>query len=217
MEPVAGLDQLRRHPDPVAGTAHRTLQNVSDVEQLADFPEVLVLPLECERRSTAGHLKVIDLRENIEQLLRQALGKIRMIAIGRQVLERQHRDGLLYRCDRLLCCRAIRLVEIQPVEPDDGEYGNEHSYRRNVQLAAGIARNRFAAIDVFLALYAFRREFVCPGKNQCDGEPEQAEHKQELQDPLGRSRDVQSQLCNLQNQPPGDQVSNGDSEHVSPL
>ncbi len=80
VKPVAGLDELRGYPNAVAGASHRSLENVSDVEQLADFPEVLVLPLECERRGAAGDLQVRDLREQVEQLLGQAFGEICLVA-----------------------------------------------------------------------------------------------------------------------------------------
>ncbi len=140
-----------------------------------------------------------------------------MIAIGRQVLERQHGNGLLYGRSPRWRRGAVRFGEIQPVEADDDKHGNEHADRRDVQLAPGVVRDRFATIDVLLALYAFRRQFVCPGEDQDDGKAEHTKHQQEFQNPVGRSRNVHNQFCNLQNQPPGHQVRYGDSEYVAPF
>ena len=46
---------------------------------------------------------------------------------------------------------------------------------------------------------------------------QEAEQQQDFHDPLGRPRDVHNQFCNLQDQPPGHQVSNCDPEYVSPF
>ncbi len=99
---VRRLDQLRRDADLVAGLAHAALQDVRDVELLRHFLDVDLLALELEGRGARGNSQIGDLRQQVEQLLRQAVREVFLVLARAHVRERQHRDGLGRCLDRCL-------------------------------------------------------------------------------------------------------------------
>ena len=99
---VGGPDELRGDPHLLAGLPHAALQDVRDVELLADHPQVFVPSLELERRGAPDHAQLGQLRQQVEQFLRQAIREVFLVLARTHVRERQHRDGLRRCLDRCL-------------------------------------------------------------------------------------------------------------------
>ena len=99
---VRRLDQLRRDADLVAGLAHAALQDVRDVELLRHFLDVDLLALELEGRGARGNPQIGELRQQVQQLFRQAVREVFLVLARAHVRERQHRDGLGRCLDRCL-------------------------------------------------------------------------------------------------------------------
>src|SRR5262245_35550974 len=78
---VPRLDELRRDANPVPGLPDRAFDDVRDVQELADLAEVLVLPLERERRRAAGDAQSLNLRKNVEELLGDSIREILLIPL----------------------------------------------------------------------------------------------------------------------------------------
>ena len=108
---VGGPDELRGDPQLLAGLPHAALQDVRDVELLADHPQVFVPSLELERRGAPDHAQLGQLRQQVEQLLRQAIREVFLVLARAHVRERQHRNRLLIRrsCRKWRYRRSCRL------------------------------------------------------------------------------------------------------------
>ena len=89
---VGRPDQLGGDPERVAGFPDTALEHVVDAERLRDRRDVGVLVLERERRGPRDHPELRQLREQVQQLLGQAVGKVLLVARLAHVLERQHGD-----------------------------------------------------------------------------------------------------------------------------
>ena len=94
MGTVGGPDELRGDPQLLAGLPHAALQDVRDVELLADHPQVFVPSLELKRRGAPDHAQLGQLRQQVEQLLRQAIREVFLVLARAHVRERQHRNRL---------------------------------------------------------------------------------------------------------------------------
>ncbi len=92
---VGGPDELRGDSQLLAGLPHAALQDVHDVELLADRTQVFVTSLELERRSAPDHAQLGQLRQQVEQLLRKAVREVFLVLARAHVRERQHRDRLV--------------------------------------------------------------------------------------------------------------------------
>jgi hypothetical protein len=101
------IDQLSRHPHPVAGTPDASLQNRTDIELACNGCDVHVLSLERERGGSRGNPQNIDVRERIQQLLRQSVREVILAGVPAHVRERQDRHGVS-RWPKLRRCAAWR-------------------------------------------------------------------------------------------------------------
>ena len=69
-----------------------SLQNMLDIELLADLSEFDVLSPEEERRGATGDLQAGHVGQRIDDLLGQAVAEILVVLVRAHVGERQHRD-----------------------------------------------------------------------------------------------------------------------------
>lgn len=90
MKPVGDLNELRRDPDPAACLSNTPLQDVVDIELLADLPEFDVFSAEKERRGAARDLQAGDVGEHIDDLFGQPVAEILVLLVRAHVGERQH-------------------------------------------------------------------------------------------------------------------------------
>ena len=89
----AGLDQLRRDPYRVARLAHRAFQHVRHVQRARDLRDSDLLALERERRGARRHLQLRNLRQQVQQFLRDTVGEVLLVLPRRHVHEWQHGDA----------------------------------------------------------------------------------------------------------------------------
>ena len=89
----AGLDQLRRDPDRVARLAHRAFQHVRHVQRARDLRDRNLFAFERERRGARRHLQLRNLRQQVQQFFRDAVGEVFVRLVLAHVDERQHGDA----------------------------------------------------------------------------------------------------------------------------
>ena len=88
MEAVFHLNQLRGDPHLRARLAHRAFQDVLHAQGFTDLSQIQVLPLERKRGSAAGNFQFFHPRQGIQNLFRNAIGKIFLLGIRGHVDER---------------------------------------------------------------------------------------------------------------------------------
>jgi len=74
------------------GLAHTPLEDRGDVQLLPDRGLVDVLSLEEECRGARSHAQPADLREHVQQFLREPVGEVFVLLVAAHVDERQHGD-----------------------------------------------------------------------------------------------------------------------------
>ena len=94
---IVYVDEFGGDAQLLAGLAHAPLKHVRHVEGLADLRERRLLALEIERGGARRHPQARHLAQKVDELLRQTVGEILLVLLLRQVLERQHGNGLLRR------------------------------------------------------------------------------------------------------------------------
>src|SRR5271168_3575053 len=87
------VDELRVDTDAVLVALRRAFEHIADAELLADLLRVDALPLKGESRVARDHEAVADAREISCQVLGDAVGKIILGGIAREICERQDHDG----------------------------------------------------------------------------------------------------------------------------
>ena len=83
---------LTRSPVPVL--SHRTLEQIGDVELLADVARVDRLSLERERRRSRRDAQSGNLGERADEIVRDAVGEILLRGVAAEIRERQNGDRL---------------------------------------------------------------------------------------------------------------------------
>ena len=90
---VARVDELRGDAEARPGSPHAAFENGGDAQRVGDLANVLGLALEREGRRARGHLQPRDLRQEIDDLLGQAVAEVLVVLVRAHVGERQHGDG----------------------------------------------------------------------------------------------------------------------------
>ncbi len=94
MRVVTGIDQLRVHPNLVAGALHAAFHHMRDAELLADLAQIArraAFVLHDAR--AADHLQVGDSRKGGQDLVLDAIGEEFVLFFLAQIFEREHRDA----------------------------------------------------------------------------------------------------------------------------
>lgn len=89
------LHELGGHAQPVARLAYAAFQHRLHVEQLPNAPDVLVLPLEGERRRARRHAQVFQPREGHDEVVGDAVAEKLVLVVGVHVHERKDGQGRL--------------------------------------------------------------------------------------------------------------------------
>ena len=101
--PLVEIDQLRGHPDPVAGLAHAAFEHVADAERLGDLGHRDRRLLVNEGRIARDHMQIGQPRQIGDDVLADPVGEIFLLDVAAHIVEREHRDrGLLDRRRRRL-------------------------------------------------------------------------------------------------------------------
>lgn len=87
------VDELGRDTELAPGTANASLEEVANVEHPRDFLQVARLLAGGRRRVPRNDAEPRDAGKIGGQLLCEAVREIRVVGIGREVVERQHDDG----------------------------------------------------------------------------------------------------------------------------
>jgi hypothetical protein len=92
LKTVSGVYQLGRYSQPVAGTAHRSLQHNRYVERLTDLAHVVFA--EHESRCSGCHPEAFDFGQGIQNFLGHTFTEINcfQFRIRRDAVKRQYRD-----------------------------------------------------------------------------------------------------------------------------
>ncbi len=96
----ACIDQLRRNAQPRALPAHAAFQHRAHVQPPGDIAYCRRRSLERKRGHPRRHLQPADAAERIDQLLRQAIGEIRLARIAAHIIEWQHGHRMRWRIER---------------------------------------------------------------------------------------------------------------------
>ena len=110
MRVVARVDQLHIDAHGVAGFLHAAFEHVRHTQFAGDYLQVVRLAFVTLGRSARDHLQIANAGQAGEDLVLDAFGKISVVGIATQVVERQHRDrfvrdGII--CRRRLACTGI--------------------------------------------------------------------------------------------------------------
>jgi hypothetical protein len=100
------------HPKTAAGFVDATLEHMLDTQLRADRRDVLRSTLESEGRRACRDEQVIEPRQATHQVLRQPVGEVVLLRVGRQIDERQYRDAGRSISGRrpLRLCGGVRIV-----------------------------------------------------------------------------------------------------------
>ena len=94
MRIVGGFDQLHVHPHRVAALLHAAFQDVRHAKLAGDLGQVFRRALVMLGRGARDHLQIGDLRQAGQDFVLDAVGKVGVLLVAAQVLERQDRDAI---------------------------------------------------------------------------------------------------------------------------
>ena len=90
--PGARIDQLARYANPAAGFSHASFEHVPHAELAADLADIDGLALVGKRRVAGDDEELADPGQSRDDVLRDAVGEIFLLDIGRHVVEGQNSD-----------------------------------------------------------------------------------------------------------------------------
>ena len=157
MRPVSRFDQLRHHPDAVAGFPDAAFEHFRYAQRLGNAADVLVFALERECGRAGDDLEPWNASQRVDDFLGQPIAEVLVLLVAAHVLERQHDDRGLF--DGLargqLIERGAQLAhrleavgrpfrQASPDEPFDHEWCVERrrivAQQRAQHLRVGVAR-----------------------------------------------------------------------------
>ncbi len=225
---IAGacVDELRRHPNPVILAPHAALEDIRHAEPLANAAQVLVLALESERGSPPRDAEILDPRQHVQDLLRQALGEVLIGRILRHVDEGQYRDGEVPGCCGRVRRRRRRwrgrlrsrrgaVAEHVPGQQRDGQHQQRDG--GDIELARRFLGSTAVRREIAITTDAFRRDFESPGQHQGEGEAQREHDGEQAQGTLGRFDDAEQHVRHLEHDPGARAVEQGDADDVAAL
>ena len=87
------IDELRGHPDAVAGLADTPLENIADPEFAPDGAHIHGLSLVGEHRVAGDHEEALELRQRGGDVLGEPVAEELLLRVGAHGVERQHGNG----------------------------------------------------------------------------------------------------------------------------
>ncbi len=178
---VRSFHELRRDAQLIALLAYAPFEHVGNTQLAPDLAQVLVVPLERERRGTTGNLEFLHVGEQVEQLLRDTVGEVLLVLGRAHVDERQHGDG-----DGTTLCSRLRagIIDRRALEDvgiDDHEHERrgQHTDDQEIELASRERRDRLMMLDLVGALDPLGRELVGPREDESDRESDDDQNDDE--------------------------------------
>src|SRR5262245_1930743 len=89
---LGGIDQLRGDPYAAAGLAYAAFENVPRSQLAAEFPDVDRLTFAGKGRVTIDNREPLLARQAGDDVLDNPVGKIRLLGIATDIVERQHNN-----------------------------------------------------------------------------------------------------------------------------
>ena len=197
-----------------------------DAERLRHVRDGRVLVLERERRGARDHAQALHFREHVEQLLAETVREVVVRLVVAHVDEGQHGDrGGTGACPWPRDRRGRRSgggagvwfpvhVAIEYQHPDCHD---EQAADHQVELARGRIGDRLVTVDLVLALQALRGQLVDPGEDQRERKAEHEQPQHEARRPVRQFQNIEQELGNLQDHPPGNQVQQRDPDYIAAL
>ena len=93
MEAIGNVNQLCGDPEIIPGFANAALENGAGIQLLAYRLQVFTRLGIAKGRSPRYHVKRFNLRQRIENLLRDAFTEVCLVVVGAHIGKRQHGDG----------------------------------------------------------------------------------------------------------------------------
>src|SRR6266853_6557624 len=94
MVSVSNIYQLGGDAEPISNFPHTALEDCSNIELFPDLPHVGVSSLEEKGGSSSRHMEAFDLRQHIDDLFGNTIGKEFVLRIRAYVDKRKHCDGV---------------------------------------------------------------------------------------------------------------------------
>src|SRR5713101_3326766 len=94
MVSVSNINQLGGDAETISKFSHTALQDGSHIQLFPELPHVGLFSLEEERGSSSRHMEVFDLRQHIDDLFGNTVGKEFVFRIRAHVDKRKHCDGV---------------------------------------------------------------------------------------------------------------------------
>ena len=155
--------------------------------------------------------KIRDLREAGQNFVLNAVGKIGVVGIAAQILERQHRDRFCRRRGDgfLFGSHQLKNQQCRRDQPDDQDEGGE--------LSPAPLRNMLVRRDIFRALHPVRRHLESPGDDKRDWKSEQRQHDHRGCDAVRQVQCRDHGRRDLHDQPADHAVADRDLVDIAPF
>src|SRR5215468_11750119 len=86
--------ELCRDAQTVVSSAHAALENGAHLELFSDNAQVDKLAFEGESRASRNDAQSLNLRQRVDDLLSDSVGKVFVLGVRAHVGERQYHDGI---------------------------------------------------------------------------------------------------------------------------
>src|SRR5947208_3193370 len=198
----ACIDQLHIHPNFVASSLHRPLEDSGNTELLRDGLQVTRLALILGRRGSRNDFEVPNRRQFRENLILYALGEIGVFFFSAEILEWQHRDRFVD------FARRGQRQEKKSRSDRDYYAGNDQESNITAAMPSRSCRG---------GLNSLRRHVVSPGEDQCDGKTDQQKHNDETQRPVRQFPCRKNRRSNLNDESRSDDIGRRNAINFPPL
>ena len=197
METVLHVDQLCRQPNAVAGGAYAPLQHRPHVQQAADFTDVLVAVTEGEGRGSRRHVQAVNLRQQVQDFLGQAVSKVGLVARGREIGEGQHGDGILW-CREVAAGLGHRLLLLETIRVEAVEAGRQAQHREQCQAEQQYGLPAVQQAGGTGPVDAVRADVEEPGDDEHHRETENGQDHHDGRHPVGQQQGFDRRVHQLQ-------------------
>src|SRR5438477_2580504 len=210
---VARVDQLHAHDHAVLTPAHTAFEHVHDSEGQRDLRQITFRGAAIRHyRGAADDLQVVDLGETSQDVVLNSIGEKGVLLVIAHVFEGEHGDAFFrHGGSRLGGSAAI------PLENEERDQAKQHADNQEIESAAGMVRDGFLRGHLFGSLDALWSQLVSPRENHGDGKTEQKENNHQPHAPARDFKKWKYLGRDLDEQPGGDAVGDGDLVDVSSL
>ena len=228
-----GVDQLGGDAQAVAGAADAAFQHVPHFQRVGDRGDAQGLLLaELERRGARRHRQAVHADQHVEDFFTDAVGEPGLVAVGRQVGERQYRYRVRrgkgfgvssdFRTWRARLPgqdrggnRSRPVLRPQPVGGNQRYHRHHAGQDQLVHAPAGRVGDGRLGHPLPVPLQAVGRQFEHPRKHQRRDKTQGQQNHQRLQHPVRRLEDRQQGFGDLHDQPGPDQVEARHADDVA--